>query len=59
MPSRENTIISVCASVAVTAAVGIDTIANVPDWLPLGLLLGLGVIVPLLVNTAFDSRETA
>lgn len=55
MPSRENIIISVCASIAVTAAVGIDTIANVPDWLP----LGLGVIVPLLVNTAFDSRETA
>jgi hypothetical protein len=59
MLSRENTIIAVCVVLAVIAAVGIDTVADVPDWFPVALLIGLGGIVPLLVNTALDSRETA
>lgn len=58
MPSRENTIIATCVVLAVTAAVGIDTVADVPNWFPIALLIGLGVIVPLLVTERLDSRDT-
>ena len=59
MPSRENTVILAFIAVAVTAAVGIDTVVGVPDWLPFGLLLALGVVAPMLVNNYFDARDAA
>ena len=57
MPSRENSVILSFIAVAVTAAVGIDTAASLPNWLLLAILLGLGVIAPLLVNTYLDARD--
>jgi predicted signal transduction protein with EAL and GGDEF domain len=59
MLSRENTIILAFVVVATTAAVGIDTVADAPEWLPVGLLIGLGVVVPLLVNSYLDADETS
>ena len=59
MLSRENTIILAFVAVAATAAVGIDTVADVPEWLPVGFLIGLGVVAPLLVNSYLDGREAA
>lgn len=58
MPSRENTIIAVCVVLAVTAAVDIDTVADVPNWFPVALLIGLGVIIPFLITERLDSRNT-
>lgn len=57
MPSRENIVILGFIAVAVTAAVGSDTVASPPSWLPLAILLGLGVIAPLLVNNYLDTRD--
>jgi hypothetical protein len=57
--SRENTVIAVFASTAVLALVGIDSVADPASWQQIGLLLGLGVLVPMLVNNYLDARETA
>ena len=59
MPSREDIVILSFIAVAVTAAVGIDTVVDVPGWLPLGLLIALGVIAPMLVNNYLDARDGA
>ena len=59
MPSRENIVILGFIAVAVTAAVGSDTAASLPSWLPFAILLGLGVIAPLLVNNYLDTHNAS
>jgi len=60
MLSRENSVILVFVVVAVATAVAIEIrFTELGDWIPLAVLLGLGVIAPTLVNSYFDGREAA
>ncbi|ERH07064.1 MAG: hypothetical protein J07HN4v3_02693 [Halonotius sp. J07HN4] len=59
MLSRENSIILTFVVVAVAAAVFIETqFSGLADWIPLAVLLGGGVVVPVLVNSYLDGRKT-
>ncbi|MFB6085699.1 MAG: hypothetical protein ABEJ84_02655 [Halodesulfurarchaeum sp.] len=54
MPSRENTIIAGFGLLAIAASFGLMRWTDLPSEAGLAVLIGLGVIAPLLVNE-FDS----
>ena len=57
---RENGIILAFVVVAVATAVAIETqFSGLADWIPLAVLLGGGVVVPTLVNSYLDGRQTS
>jgi hypothetical protein len=60
MVSRENTVIGTCIALTVAAALLLES-SNVayPEWLPIALFLGGGVVVPLTINETLDRREGA
>jgi len=60
MLSRENSVILVFVVGAVATAVTIETrFTAIADWIPLAVLIGVGVIVPLIVNNYLDADEPA
>lgn len=56
MVSRENAVIFASMIVAIVAAVLAETLANAPDWASVSLLIGIGVVVPTVVNQYLDGR---
>ena len=56
MISRENTVILASLLVAIVAAALVDTYADLPYWVSLGVLIGLGVVVPTLLNEYLGRR---
>ncbi|MGQ3328518.1 hypothetical protein [Halorubrum sp. FL23] len=60
MVSRENAVIGACILLTVALALAIESLdTTYPEWLPIALFLGGGVIVPLAINGALDRRGTA
>lgn len=60
MVSRENAVIGTCIALTVVAALAIESLnLTYPEWVPLALFIGGGVVVPLAINEALDGRETA
>ncbi|PAU85378.1 hypothetical protein CK500_01530 [Halorubrum salipaludis] len=60
MVSRENAVIGTCIALTLAAALLLESLnASSPEWAPLALLLGGGVVVPLAINGALDRREEA
>lgn len=60
MVSRENAVIGTCIALTVVAALAIESLKlTYPEWVPLALFIGGGVVVPLAINEALDGRETA
>ncbi|WP_176696673.1 hypothetical protein [Haloparvum sedimenti] len=58
MVSRENRVIAVCLAVAVLLLFGLNAVTDPPSWAILAVLLGVGVVVPTLVNE-YRSRHGA
>ena len=54
MVSRENAVILVSMAVALPAAYLVYAFADVPFWADMLVLMGIGVIVPTLVNEYLD-----
>jgi hypothetical protein len=60
MVSRENAVIGTCIALTVAVALLIESVNDAyPEWVPLALFIGGGVVVPLAINGALDRRETA
>jgi hypothetical protein len=60
MVSRENAVIGTCIALTVALALLVDSLnLAYPEWVPLALFLGVGVVVPLAINGALDRREGA
>lgn len=57
MLSRENAVILASMVVAVAAAVLVETYADAPTWVSVGVLIGIGVVVPTVVNEYLDRRS--
>ncbi len=59
MVSRENAVIGTCIALTVAVALAIESLSvSYPEWVPLALFIGGGVVVPLGINEALDRRET-
>ncbi|WP_123619852.1 hypothetical protein [Halorubrum sp. CSM-61] len=60
MVSRENAVIGTCIALTVTVALAIESLnLSYPEWVPLALFIGGGVVVPLAINETLDRRERA
>ncbi|WP_280588417.1 hypothetical protein [Halorubrum sp. Boch-26] len=59
MVSRENAVIGTCIALTVAVALLVESLSvSYPEWVPLALVIGGGVVVPLAINEALDKRET-
>jgi hypothetical protein len=55
MVSRENAVIGTCIALTVAAALAIESLdLTYPEWVPLALFIGGGVVVPLAINETLD-----
>ena len=60
MVSRENAVIGTCIALTVAVALLVESLTvSYPEWAPLALFIGGGVLVPLAINETLDRRETA
>jgi hypothetical protein len=60
MVSRENAVIVTCIALTVAVALAIESLSvSYPEWVPLGLVIGGGVVVPIAINETLDRREAA
>jgi len=60
MVSRENAVIGTCIALTVAAALTIESLnLSYPEWVPLALFVGGGVVVPLTINEALNRRQAA
>jgi hypothetical protein len=60
MVSRENAVIGTCIALTVVAALAIESLnLTYPEWVPLALFIGGGVVVPLAINETLDRRGAA
>jgi len=58
MVSRENAVIGTCIALTLAVALAIESLnLAYPEWAPLALFVGGGVVVPLAINEALDRRE--
>ena len=59
MVSRENAVIGTCIALTVAVALLVESLTvSYPEWAPLALFIGGGVLVPLAINETLDRRET-
>jgi hypothetical protein len=59
MVSRENAVIGTCIALTVAVALLVESLTvSYPEWAPLALFIGGGVVVPLAINETLDRRET-
>ena len=56
MVSRENAVVFASMGVALLATYLVSAFADLPLWAELLVLVGLGVVVPTLVNDRLDRR---
>ena len=60
MVSRENAVIGTCIALTVAAALSVESLdLAYPEWVPLALFIGGGVVVPVAINETLDRREAA
>ena len=60
MVSRENAVIGTCIALTVALALAIESLnLAYPEWVPLALFVGGGVVAPLAINEALNRREAA
>ncbi|GAB3418225.1 hypothetical protein GCM10027435_17920 [Haloparvum alkalitolerans] len=57
MVSRENRVIAACIVLAVLLLFALNAVTDPPSWATLAVLLGVGVLVPTLVNEYLGRRE--
>ncbi|GAB7011955.1 hypothetical protein [Halolamina salina] len=57
MVSRENTVIAACIALAIASLYVANTLTTLQQWQSAGLILGVGVLLPTLVNEFLDGRE--
>jgi hypothetical protein len=55
--TRENGVIAVCIVAAFVIGGLIDTSGTGPEWLPFAVVLGVGVVVPVMANEWLDRRD--
>lgn len=58
MVSRENTVIMACISLAVLTLYATAETVTLPPWARSAILLGIGVIAPLVINEYLDTKES-
>ncbi|KPN29599.1 hypothetical protein SY89_00313 [Halolamina pelagica] len=56
MVSRENTVIAVCIALAIASLYVANSLTTLQQWQSAALILGVGVLVPTLVNEFLDGR---
>jgi len=55
---RENAVIRTCIALTITVALLVESLnVSYPEWVPLALFIGGGVVVPLAINGALGRRE--
>jgi hypothetical protein len=57
MVSRENTVIATCIALAITSLYVANSLTTLQQWQSAGLILGVGVLLPTLVNEYLDGRR--
>jgi len=57
MVSRENTVIAGCIALAIASLYVANTLTTLQQWQSAALILGVGVLLPTLVNEFLDGRE--
>jgi len=57
MVSRENKVIMACIGLAVLTLYATAETVTLPPWAHSAILLGIGVIAPLVVNEYLDTKE--
>jgi hypothetical protein len=57
MVSRENKVVLICIVLAISLLFGLLSVSDPPTWVSGAVILGFGVIAPLLVNGLLDRRE--
>ena len=58
--SRENAVIGTCIALTVAVALLVESLnLPYPEWVPLALFIGGGVVVPLTINETLNRREAA
>ena len=56
MLSRENSVIAVCILGAVGSVYALSTMMTLPTWGSVAVVLGIGVLLPTLLNEYLDGR---
>ncbi|QKY20362.1 hypothetical protein B4589_008205 [Halolamina sp. CBA1230] len=59
MVSRENTIIAVCIALAIALLYGLNAVTTLAQWQSAAVVLGVGVLIPTLVNEYLDGQNDA
>ena len=59
MVSRENTVITLCITLAVVSLYVANSLTTLQQWQSAGLILGVGVLLPTLLNEYLDGRAGA
>ena len=57
MLSRENTVIAGFITLAIVLLFGILSVSEPPTWVSGAVMIGVGVIAPILVNEHLDRNE--
>ncbi|MFC6614252.1 hypothetical protein ACFQAS_04675 [Halopenitus salinus] len=57
MVSRENKVGIGFIALAIVLLFGLDSVTEPPPWLSVAVILGVGVVVPILINEYIDSGE--
>ncbi|MDZ5811641.1 hypothetical protein U4E84_09835 [Halorubrum sp. AD140] len=57
MVSRENKVITLCIVLAILLLGVVLTVSDPPTWVSGMVILGVGVIAPMLVNEYLDRRD--
>jgi len=58
MVSRENKVIVGFIALTILVLSGVSSVTNPPTWLTGAVIIGLGVIAPILVNSYLDRQES-
>lgn len=56
MLSRENSVIVVCILAAIGLVYALSTLMTLPTWGTVAVVLGIGVLLPTLLNEYLDGR---
>ena len=54
MLSTENEIIAVCGAAALVLGYGVLAVADLPTWVGIAVVLGVGVVLPQLLTDRLD-----
>ncbi|MBP1987946.1 hypothetical protein [Halolamina salifodinae] len=57
MISRENAVIAVCITLSLVAVYAASAATTLPTWGSIGIVIGVGVLLPTLLNEYLDRQS--